>query len=115
MLQAFAREARSAELALVFYAGHGLELSGRSFLIPTDARLATDNDVEFEAVPLDLVLHAVEGARRLRLVLLDACRDNPFASKMAMTSGSGRSIGVASPELSHLGTPSWPTLPGTGG
>jgi uncharacterized caspase-like protein len=77
-LQAFARQARTAELALVFYAGHGLELSGRNFLIPTDARLATDNDVEFEAVPLDLVLHAVEGSKRLRLILLDACRDNPF-------------------------------------
>jgi hypothetical protein len=92
-LQAFAREARTAELALVFFAGHGLELAGRNFLIPTDARLATDDDVEFEAVPLDLVLHAVEGSRRLRLVLLDACRDNPFVAKMAVTAGRGRSIG----------------------
>ena len=93
VLQAFAGEARTAELALVFYAGHGLELAGRNFLIPTDAKLATDNDVEFEAVPLDLVLHAVEGSRRLRLVLLDACRDNPFVQKMTIASGSGRSIG----------------------
>jgi Caspase domain len=93
VLQAFAREARTAELALVFYAGHGLELLGRNFLIPTDARLATDNDVEFEAVPLDLVLHTVEGSKQLRLVLLDACRDNPFVSKMAIASGGGRSIG----------------------
>jgi hypothetical protein len=92
-LQAFAGEARTAELALVFFAGHGLELGGRNFLIPIDARLATDNDVEFEAVPLDLVLHAVEGSRRLRLVLLDACRDNPFVQTMAIASGRGRSIG----------------------
>ncbi len=92
-LQAFAGEARTAELALVFYAGHGIEVAGRNFLIPTDARLATDNDVEFEAVPLDLVLHAVEGAKRLRLVLLDACRDNPFLANMAVASGRGRSIG----------------------
>ena len=68
-------------------------MAGRNFLIPTDARLATDNDVEFEAVPLDLVLHAVEGAKRLRLVLLDACRDNPFLANMAVASGRGRSIG----------------------
>jgi hypothetical protein len=91
-LQAFTREARAADVALVYYAGHGIEVGGRNFLIPTDARLATDDDVEFEAVPLDLVLRAVEGAKRLRLVMLDACRDNPFATRMVVA-GRGRSVG----------------------
>lgn len=92
-LQTFTREARKADVAFVYYAGHGMEVGGRNFLIPTDARLATDDDVEFEAVPLDLVLRAVEGAKRLRLVVLDACRDNPFATRMVVTGGRGRSVG----------------------
>lgn len=92
-LQFFTREARSADMALIFYAGHGIELAGRNFLIPVDAKLATDDDVEFESVPLDLVLRAVEGAKRLRLVILDACRNNPFATRMIFASGRGRSVG----------------------
>ena len=62
------------------------------FLVPVDARLASDQDVEFEAVPLDLVMRALDGASELRLVILDACRDNPFAAKM-QRSGATRSIG----------------------
>jgi uncharacterized caspase-like protein len=91
-LQAFTRESRRSDVAVVYYAGHGIELDGQNFLIPTDATLATDDDVEFEAVPLGLVLRAVEQARRLRLVILDACRNNPFASRMVRRAGA-RAVG----------------------
>ena len=91
-LQTFARAAATSEIALVFYAGHGIEIDQRNFLIPVDARLASDRDVEFEAVPLDLVSRAVDSARELRLIVLDACRDNPFAAAMKR-SGATRSIG----------------------
>ena len=77
---------------MVFYAGHGIEVGGRNFLVPVDAQLKSDREVEFETVPLDLVSRAVEAASGLGLVILDACRDNPFAAAM-QRAGSSRSIG----------------------
>ena len=91
-LQEFALAASASEVAVVFYAGHGIEVDQRNFLVPVDARLASDQDVEFEAVPLELVSRAVERASGLRLVILDACRENPFAVKM-QRAGATRSIG----------------------
>ena len=91
-LKEFTRAAATSEIALVFYAGHGIEVDKRNFLIPVDARLLSDREVEFETVSLDLVSRAVEGATGLGLVILDACRDNPFAAAMKR-SGAKRSIG----------------------
>ena len=91
-LQEFALAASASEVAVVFYAGHGIEVDQRNFLVPVDARLASDRDVEFEAVPLELVSRAVGRASELRLVVLDACRENPFASRM-QRAGATRSIG----------------------
>ena len=91
-LQDFKRTASGAEMAIVFYAGHGIEVDKDNFLIPVDARLQTDGDVEYETVSLDLVARTVEGAGKLGLVILDACRDNPFAMAMERV-GSPRSIG----------------------
>ena len=88
----FQRAASASEIAVVFYAGHGIEVDQRNFLVPVDARLASDQDVEFEAVPLELVSRAVERASGLRLVILDACRENPFAVQM-QRAGATRSIG----------------------
>ena len=70
---------------MVYYAGHGFEVGGINYLVPVDARLAVDKDAETEAVALEQVLAAVGGARSLRLVLLDACRNNPFAPTMQRT------------------------------
>ena len=91
-LQEFGRAAAVSEVAVIFYAGHGIEVDQRNYLIPVDARLASDEDVVWETVPLDLVMRALDGASELRLVILDACRDNPFAAKM-QRSGATRSIG----------------------
>ena len=88
----FSRAASTAEVAVVFYAGHGIEVDKRNFLVPVDARLLSDREVEFETVSLDLVGRAVEGASGLGLVILDACRDNPFAASMRRA-GAKRSIG----------------------
>jgi tetratricopeptide (TPR) repeat protein len=84
-LHAFADEAEKADWAVVYYAGHGLEIGGVNYLLPVDAKLAADKDAETEAVALEQVIAAVGGARKLRLVLLDACRDNPFAPTMQRT------------------------------
>ena len=84
-LHAFAGEAEKADWAVVYYAGHGLEIGGVNYLVPVDAKLAADRDAESEAVALEQVIAAVGGARKLRLVMLDACRDNPFAPTMQRT------------------------------
>jgi tetratricopeptide (TPR) repeat protein len=84
-LHAFASEAERADWAVVYYAGHGLEIGGINYLVPVDARFASDRDAEKEAVALEQVIAAVAGARKLRQVMLDACRNNPFAPTMQRT------------------------------
>jgi uncharacterized caspase-like protein len=89
----FSLVVRDADVAVVFYAGHGIELDGNNYLVPIDAKLALDVDVEDETISLDRVLKIIEPAKRLRLVILDACRENPFAASMKRTVAT-RSIGV---------------------
>jgi tetratricopeptide (TPR) repeat protein len=84
-LHEFGIEAEKADWAVVYYAGHGMEIGGVNYLIPIDATLAADHDAESQAVALDQVIAAVTGARKLRLVMLDACRDNPFEKTMQRT------------------------------
>ena len=91
-LRDFADQARDADIAVVYYAGHGMEVDGTNYLIPVDAKLERDTDVYDEAFSLDRVLVAIEPARQLRLVILDACRDNPFA-KIMKRSIASRAIG----------------------
>jgi uncharacterized caspase-like protein len=91
-LREFGNKARDADIAVVYYAGHGIELDNTNYLIPVDAQLETDTDVYDETLPLDRVLVAVEPAKQLRLVILDACRDDPFSKRMKRTVAS-RAIG----------------------
>jgi uncharacterized caspase-like protein len=91
-LRDFADKARDADVAVVYYAGHGIEVDGTNYLIPVDAQLERDTDVYDETFALDRILVAVEPAKQLRLVILDACRDNPFSKTMKRTIGS-RAIG----------------------
>src|SRR3954452_17340830 len=81
-LRDFADRARDADIAVVYYAGHGIEVDGTNYLIPVDAKLERDTDIYDEAFSLDRILIAIEPAKKLRLVILDACRDNPFSKKM---------------------------------
>ncbi|MCK1744949.1 caspase family protein [Bradyrhizobium sp. 139] len=91
-LREFGARTRDADVAIVYYAGHGLEVDGTNYLIPIDAALETDTDVYDEALPIDRVLVSIEPAKQLRLVILDACRDNPFSKTMKRTVAS-RAIG----------------------
>ncbi len=84
-LRNFVDEADKADWAMVYYAGHGIEMGGVNYLIPVDAKFATDRDAQFEAIPFEKVMASLEGARKLKLLLLDACRDNPFAPQMRRT------------------------------
>jgi hypothetical protein len=78
----FLLTAETADIAVVYYAGHGIEIGGTNYLVPVDAKLGRDYDVEDEAVSLDRIIWALQPVRRLRLILLDACRDNPFPAKL---------------------------------
>ena len=99
-LREFADAARGADIALVYYAGHGIEVEGSNYLIPVDAKLERDTDVFDEALSLDRVLVAIDPAKQLRLVILDACRDNPFGKNMkrtVATRGIGRGLAQVEP------------------
>ena len=84
-LRNFAMQSETADWAVIYYAGHGMEVGGTNYLVPIDATIAADRDIDFEAIPLEQVLNAAERAKKLRLVILDACRDNPFKAKMKRT------------------------------
>ncbi|MGD9922599.1 MAG: caspase family protein [Pseudorhodoplanes sp.] len=104
-LRQFAADAAQADWAVVYFAGHGLQIGGINYLIPVDARLVSDRDVSFEAVAMEHVLNAVDGARRLRLAILDACRDNPFVKTMTRslaTRSLGRGLAAVEPQRSTL-------------
>src|SRR5664279_3383496 len=87
-LRDFADRVRDADFAVVYYAGHGIEIDGTNYLIPIDASLERDIDAFDEAIPLDRILTVMEPAKQLRLAILDACRDNPFNKTMKRTIGS---------------------------
>ena len=88
----FSDKARDADVAVVYFAGHGIEVDGANYVIPVDAALERDLDVYDEAFSLDRILATIEPAKQLRLVILDACRLNPFAKTMKRTIGS-RAVG----------------------
>ena len=91
-LRDFSDKTFGADFAVVYFAGHGMELDGTNYIIPVDAVLKRDIDVYDQAISLDRILAMIEPARQLRLVILDACRNNPFAGSMKRTIGT-RAIG----------------------
>ncbi len=102
VLRDFQRKSVAADVSLIYYAGHGIEVNNRNFLIPTDATLQTDRDIAFETVPLENFILASEGAATLSLVIVDACRDNPFSATMERVSAN-RSIGRGLAEIEPYG------------
>ncbi len=92
----FLDTAQNADIAVVYYAGHGMELDGVNYMVPVDARLARNFDVEDETIALNRVIWALQSVKRLRLIIIDACRDNPFLGKMQRSmSTRAATIGVA--------------------
>ncbi len=84
----FAKASRGAELTLFYYAGHGLQVGGENYLIPVDAELADEADLDFQTVSMNAVLRNMERERRTNLIILDACRDNPLAKNLARSMGT---------------------------
>jgi uncharacterized caspase-like protein len=91
-IRQFEPSARAADVALVYYAGHGLEVGGQNYLMPVDAKLSRDSDLDEEAITLASLLSAASRARKLKLVVLDACRNNPVSERMVLRAGTARSV-----------------------
>ncbi|MBS0243558.1 MAG: caspase family protein, partial [Proteobacteria bacterium] len=107
-VHAFADKLAIADVALFYYAGHALQVGEANYLVPADARLASQRDLEFEAVKLDFVLRQMELDRdgKTSIVMLDACRDNPLSRSLARSMGT-RSISVGqglAPAATGVGT-----------
>lgn len=94
-VRAFGRKVDRTDLALFFYAGHGLQVAGRNYLVPIDAKLERAGDVNFDTIDVSFVLTLMEAEKRVNLVFLDACRDNPLARTLA------RSLGTRSASVGH--------------
>jgi tetratricopeptide (TPR) repeat protein len=89
-IREFSRKIEKADLALFYYAGHGLQITGKNYLVPIDAKLEREGDLSFEAIDVDVVLQQLENGPRANLVFLDACRNNPLARNLS------RSLGIRS-------------------
>jgi hypothetical protein len=87
-IRQFGLKLAGTDVAFFFYAGHGLQVAGQNYLVPTDARLMSEGDVDFESVPLTLVLKQMEREAKTSIVLLDACRDNPLTRNLARAMGT---------------------------
>ena len=92
ILRKFRDMADRADIALVYYAGHGIEIAGRNYLMPVDAQLVDVRDSALEMIDVDLVLEQISGAKKLKMVVLDACRNNPFVINMKREN-RGRGVG----------------------
>ncbi len=101
-LREFARSVDGADAAVLFYAGHGLQVGGHNYLVPVDAVLASERDLDFEAVSLDFVLRQMEVGRegKTSIVFLDACRNNPLSRNLARSMGTrGTAVGQGLAEV----------------
>ncbi len=94
-IREFGRKLEGADLAVFFYAGHGLQVGGKNYLVPIDAKLERPGDLALDTVEIDTVLAQMEAEKRVNLVFLDACRDNPLARSLARSLGT-RGIAVGS-------------------
>ena len=103
LLRDFLRKAGTAKVALLFYAGHGMQVDGRNYLLPVDAKIEAASDLNFETVELDKILGNLEDPARATIVILDACRDNPLSRSFAAKSRSS-AVGTGLAAYAPLGT-----------
>src|SRR5258708_8723258 len=89
-VQNFGRQIQGADVTLFYYAGHGVQVSGSNYLVPVNANPTREADVDFQMVDINLVLRQMQGSgTRLNMVILDACRNNPFGAHRLRSPGGG--------------------------
>ena len=98
VIRSFAKQSRSADIALFFYAGHAVQVDGRNYLLPVGSDIQEPRDLRYESVALDLITEELEASGAdLSMILLDACRDDPLSERFARQAGSlGRSVDTGS-------------------
>jgi uncharacterized caspase-like protein len=89
----FGRAAESADVAMFYYAGHGLQVNGQNYLVPTDAMVEFEAEIDISLVSLTGVMRQLERGSKTNLIFLDACRDNPFADKLKSSTRSAVPLG----------------------
>lgn len=87
-VRAFSSELDGADTALFYYAGHGLQVDGINYLVPVDAKVSAEDDVDFELMPLRQLVKRMERKASTNLVFLDACRNNPITRSLAQNMGT---------------------------
>lgn len=102
-IRSFVAALKNTDIALFYYAGHGLQVNGKNYLAPIDAQLLHEEDIQFELVQVDLILAAMERNSKTSLVFLDACRNNPLAGNLVRSMGVSRSAAVGR-GLAQIGT-----------
>lgn len=107
-LHDFLRKASGASIVLLFYAGHGMQIDGKNYLVPVDAKLAEPSDLAFETIEIDKLLDSLGDPGHTNIILLDACRDNPlarsFASHLPATRSAAAGGGLAAYSAVGTGT-----------
>lgn len=103
-LNIFSERLNTADVALFYYAGHGVQVDGENYLIPVDAQIENETDLAFATVPLGLIEEQMSKVPRVKLLLLDACRDNPFKAELTRGMAPSRALtmpdGLAAVDLS---------------
>ena len=94
LLRDFVKAAKTADVSLFFYAGHSIQVAGTNYLIPIDAKVEDELSLKFELISLDTVTDLIGGDDKVGIVLLDACRDNPFIRTLSRSMAATRSATV---------------------
>ncbi len=104
-IREFVKQLEGADVALLFYAGHGMQVNGVNYMIPVDAKLEESTALDFETISMTAILNFMNAEGRISIVLLDACRDNPLARKFSRSLGKSRSSligrGLARPDVGN--------------
>jgi WD40 repeat protein len=103
VVEEFSKKLRYYDVAMVFYAGHGLQVEGENYLVPIDATLKEKADVKYKCFPLGMLISKMEGKARTNIVVLDACRNNPFERSWSRSAaGNGMAV-VSAPKGTFIG------------
>ena len=101
-LAEFATAASDSDVALFFYAGHAIQVAGRNLLVPVEADIKSEIHANAQTIDMEQVMHAAMSTAKVKIVLLDACRDNPFAEPLKRSMGATRSVAVGSKGLAEM-------------
>lgn len=101
-IRAFTESLDGADVALFYFAGHGIQVNGNNYLLPTDATLSSEADLDFGTIDLQLIVRQMDREAKTKIIILDACRNNPFEMTLAQAMGPTRSARALSPGLAPI-------------